>query len=86
MNKASFFLILFLICSCHAKRPKSDDVYTLRLKAKSEAEEKVNRVIRQLRADCDSNIFRVARQRADSLKQVRQQPRHQKKKLRVLKK
>lgn len=84
MNKACFFLILFLICSCHLKRQKSDDVYTLRLKAKSDADEKVNRVIQQLRVDCDSNIFRMARQRADSLKLVQLHAKPHKKKTKIL--
>jgi len=79
MNKEHFFFILFLMCSCQLNKQKQDNVYTLRQKAKSDADEKVNKVIRQLRADCDSSLFRIARQKADSLKMVRKQTKPAKK-------
>jgi len=80
MSNKRFFFILFLMCSCSLNKQKQDDVYTLRLKAKADAEEKVNKVIQQLRVDCDSTIFHIARQKADSLEMSRKQTKPAKKK------
>ena len=55
-------VFLFLLCSC-----KTDHVPQLKQQAEQEMHEKVQTIVTQLREDCDSNLYQLARYKADSI-------------------
>lgn len=54
--------ILLLFCSC-----KIDSSAHLKQQAEQEMHEKVQTIITQVREDCDSNLYQLARYKADSI-------------------
>jgi uncharacterized membrane protein len=63
--------LLLLLAACR-NRAQDDEVLTDKLKAAVQTEEKVNKVIEQLRKDCDSTLLQEALYRADSIRKARQ--------------
>ncbi len=54
-------IILLLLLSCHSTAPDAK-----KLEAQQEKDRKVQSIITQLRDDCDSSIYQMARAQADS--------------------
>jgi|GEM_PF-5730304 len=71
IKTVSILLLALFSFSCSSHQQKSDDVLTLKKEAKLQMEAKVNKVISQLKSDCDSTLMRMARQQVDSIKQAR---------------
>jgi hypothetical protein len=62
--KCTLLIISVVLISCGTKR---DDAAG-RAAATAEMQQKVAAVIAQLKADCDSNLYELAHQKADSIK------------------
>ena len=71
MNKWLFNYTCILCLGCTYNQQKQADVNTLKLKASEKMQEKVNHVLQQLHADCDSTLLMMAKQKVDSIKQSR---------------
>ncbi|WP_153800759.1 hypothetical protein [Foetidibacter luteolus] len=69
MNKIYLACLCVLLCNCTQKQDAMQ-LETLKGKAKLEAEQKVNRVIKELREDCDSTLLELATQKADSIRRA----------------
>ena len=85
MTKWLFSYTCMLCIGCTYNQQQQADVNTLKLKASEKMQEKVNHVLQQLHADCDSTLLLMARQKVDSIKQSRKQSKATKKKGRKLK-
>ena len=67
------FFVLFVCC----KQPaKNIDKAAQQARAQLAMEEKVNKVAQQLKADCDSNLLRLATIKEDSVLKSRKHKRH----------
>ena len=71
MNKVLVIFILLINCLACNRPSGGEDMEKLESEAAAQANAKVNSVINQLKADCDSTIYRMATQKADSIKQER---------------
>ncbi len=75
MKKTSYWLIAVGLMAIACTDTRQDDqVLTDKLKANARTEEKVNKVIDQLRKDCDSTLLQEAVYKADSIRKARQKP------------